>query len=91
MILLSVFYQLRSALSANTDLNIMFEFLSLLHLILTEQGKEVGHILFLAVVADSQVQAKRRLICQEKCIKFLLYLITAYVSILRLMGLLIEF
>lgn len=91
MIVLALFYQIRSMLSANTDLNIMFEFISLLHLINTEQDKEVGHILFLAAVADSQVAAKRKLICQERAIKCMLYLITGYVLILRSMGLLIEF
>ena len=68
MAIVTMFFQLRSLFSAYTDLNIMFEFISLLHMIWLEQGRQVGHILYLAAVADSSVLEKRRLIRREKAI-----------------------
>lgn len=70
MIGVAFLFQLRSLLCSYIDINVMFEFMSLLHLILTEQNKEIGYILYLAALADSTVKAKRRLILQEKIIRY---------------------
>jgi hypothetical protein len=49
------------------------------------------YILYLAVLADRTVQAKKRLIMEEKCIRFAQFFLTFYIFATRLFGLVIQF
>lgn len=83
--------QARSLLTSLLDYNILFEFLSLLHLIVSEQDKSIQQLLFLKGQADSTVAEKRRLLRQEKCIHLSLTATSVYVTILRVYGCVPEF
>jgi hypothetical protein len=59
---LAVMYQLRSLLVSFVDFNILFEFISLLHIILTEEKKSMAQILYLKKIADSTVVEKYKIL-----------------------------
>ena len=68
VILIDVLYQIRSLCGSILDLNIVFEFIALLSMILNEQGKTMGEVLYLARNADNTVKEKVKILRREKAI-----------------------
>lgn len=68
-IVLGVLIQVRGLILLIVNLDILFEFLSLLHLMWIEKGKDLGKLVYLAKTADSSVLEKRRILKQERMIE----------------------
>lgn len=68
-IIVGLLNQIRALFLIIVNLDILFEYISLLHLIHVEKGKDLGKLVFLAKTADSSVLEKKRIIQQEKIIE----------------------
>lgn len=86
--LLGVLHQIRGFLLSIVVFNVLFEFITLLYIILSEQNKSMEEILFLKKMADSQMKEKRKMICQEKTIKYVMWFFLFSIFVTRLFGIL---
>lgn len=86
--LIDVLYQARSLFSSLVEFNILFEIVSLLHLIQTEASMSLAEVLYLKRVADKTVAKRRKIISQELCILRTLQVMTVFLVFLRTFGLL---
>lgn len=86
MFINTILYQMRSLALQLVSFNILFEFISLLHLILSEENKSMAQILFLKKNADIQLYEKLVIVRQERCIYYFMYVCIFYDTIVTFIG-----
>lgn len=87
--ILGVLYQLRSTFGAFIDLNILFEFISLLYMIMWENNKSVYLLYVLSQTTDIQVNLKLKKIKQERMIMIGIKTLMVISFVQRIFGLMV--
>lgn len=90
-VILTIIHQSRSIVGTMVDLNLLFELISLYHLLITEEKVTIHQLLFIKKHVGSDLKAKNRIENQENCIKYWMNATTVFILIVKIFGCLPRF